>query len=380
MKKGILVAGVALVAIAAAVVLPQVLRPDAVVEEAPIPVVELQTPKPGSIELFRNLVGSVEPSEVVYIYPKAAGEVTEVYVLPGDEVVKGQPICKIDTKQVEPARLSLQSAEVAVNDADRNLERQRALFAAGDISSVAFEQAESQARSARIQYDNAKLNYDNQVEYSNITASISGKVESCDIEVHDNVSQQSLICVISGEGTKSVSFSVPEKILRQLKVGDSVTIQKNGMEYEGNITELSTMIDSSTGLFKIKASVESGDALPTGSTVKLYVISDRADDVMTLPVDAIYYAGGDAYVYTYDDGIVHSVPVEVGIYDSELIEILGGIDADTQVITSWSSELFEGSRVQTAEAARNAGQTAEETSQAGGEDAGGSETEAAKAE
>ena len=29
------------------------------------------------------------------------------------------------------------------------------------------------------------------------------------------------------------------------------------------------MIDDSTGLFKVKASVENGDALPTGSTTKL---------------------------------------------------------------------------------------------------------------
>lgn len=70
------------------------------------------------------------------------------------------------------------------------------------------------------------------------------------------------------------------------------------------------MIDDSTGLFKVKASVENGDALPTGSTTKISVISDRADNVLTIPVDAVYYSGGDAYVYTYDNGTVHYVPVE----------------------------------------------------------------------
>ena len=53
---------------------------------------------------------------------------------------------------------------------------------------------------------------------------------------------------------------------------------------------------------------------PTGSTTKLSVISDRADNVLTIPVDAVYYSGGDAYVYTYDNGTVHYVPVEVGAY------------------------------------------------------------------
>ena len=348
MKKSVIITGVVIVAAAAFIILPKALRPKAVIEEEVVPVVQVQNPEPANIELFRNLVGKVEPSDVVYIYPKMAGEVTDVYVKAGDVVREGQPICKIDTKQVDAARLTLESAEMARNDAQTNLARQQALFAAGDISAVAFEQAQTGAKSAQIQYETAKLNYDNQVEFSNITAPISGKVEICDIEVHDNVSQQNLISVISGEGSKAVSFSVPEKIVNQLSEGDTITIEKSGMEYQGTITEISSMIDAATGLFKVKSSVENGDALATGSAVKLYVTSDKVDNVLSIPVDAVYYSGGDAFVYTYDNGTVHKVPVEVGIYDSEKAQILSGITAGDRIITSWSSELFEGSRVQAA--------------------------------
>lgn len=361
MKKSVVITGVVIVAAVAFIALPKVLRPKAIIEEAVVPVVQVQNPERANIELFRNLVGKVEPSDVVYIYPKMAGEVTDVYVKAGDVVEEGQAICKIDTKQVDAARLTLQSAEMARNDAQTNLGRQQALFAAGDISSAAYEQAQTAAKSAQIQYETAKLNYDNQVEFSNITAPISGKVEICDIEVHDNVSQQNLISVISGEGSKAVSFAVPEKIVNQLSEGDAITIEKNGMEYQGTITEISSMIDASTGLFKVKSSVEDGDALATGSAVKLYVTSDKAENALTLPVDAIYYSGGDAFVYTYEDGIVHKALVEVGIYDSEKAEILAGITAGDRVITSWSSELYEGSMVQAAgeQPADTAGSAAE---------------------
>lgn len=345
MKKGIIIAGVAVAAVVAVIVLPKALRAKPVEIEELLPVVEVQSPELGNIELYRNLVGKVEPSDVVYIYPKMAGEVTEVFVKAGDVVTQGQPICKIDTKQVENARLSLQSAELNRNDAQTNLSRQQALFAAGDISSVAFEQAQTAVKNAQIQYETAKLNYDNQVEYSNITATISGKIEICDIEVHDNISSLNLICVISGEGSKAVSFSVPEKIVNHLEEGDIITIEKNGMEYEGSINEISSMIDAATGLFKIKASVENGDALATGSTVKLYVISDKVENVMTLPVDAVYYSGGNAYLYLYQDGVVKRQPADVGIYDSERIQILSGLTSSDRVITTWSSELFDGSKV-----------------------------------
>ncbi|MGL5435958.1 MAG: efflux RND transporter periplasmic adaptor subunit [Lachnospiraceae bacterium] len=351
MKKGVIIASVAAVTVVAAIVVLRNLKKDPAELAEQIPVVEAQTPEIGNIELYRNLVGKVEPSDVVYIYPKMAGEVTEIYVKAGDVVAQGQAICKIDTKQVESARLTLQSTEIGRSDAQTNLARQQALFAAGDISSAVYEQAQTAAKNAQIQYETAKLNYDNQIEYSNITATIAGKIEICDIEVHDNISSQNLICVISGEGSKAVSFSVPEKVVNQLHVGDLITLEKSGMEYEGSINEISSMIDASTGLFKIKASVEEGDALATGSTVKLYVTSDKVDNVMTLPVDAIYYSGGDAFLYTYDSGNVHVVPVEVGIYDSERIEILSGITIEDKVITTWTSELYEGSRVDLAGAA-----------------------------
>lgn len=347
MKKGIIIAGVVVVA-AAAVVLPRVLKPKSTETEAPIPVVEVQNPEPGTIELFRELVGTVEPSDVVYIYPKAAGEITDVFVKTGDIVEQGQELCTIDTKQVEAARLSMEAAKTALDNANSTLARQQALYAAGDVASATFEQVQTQARSAQIQYDQAKLNYEYQMEFSHVTASISGKLESFNVEVHDNVSSQVLIGVIAGEGSKAVSFSVPEKIAKNLQEGETISIEKNGSEYQGSITEVSSMIDDTTGLFKVKASVENGDALPTGSTVKLYVTSDKVEDVMTLPADAVYYSGGDAYVYTYDNGTVHRVAVEEGIYDSEKVQILSGLTMDDEVITTWSSELFEGSVVQRA--------------------------------
>ncbi|WP_243107506.1 efflux RND transporter periplasmic adaptor subunit [Clostridium sp. OF09-36] len=286
MKKKVVIAGVVVAAIAVVAGL-SLTRGKQTEEETLIPVVNVESPKTGSIELYRSLVGKVEPSDVVYIYPKAAGEITDVFVKAGDMVQEGQPICKIDTKQVEAARLQMESAQQALGDANTNLARQQALFAAGDIASVAFEQAQTQAKNAQIAYDSAKLNYDYQVEFANVTAPISGKVEICNVEVHDNVASQVLLAVISGEGSKSITFSVPEKIASELHVGDPVTVDKNGTDYQGTINEVSSMIDDSTGLFKIKASVDNGDALPTGSTTKLSVISDRADNVLTIPVDAV---------------------------------------------------------------------------------------------
>ena len=125
MNKGIIIAGVVVVTACAALVAPRMLKPKAVLEEAPVPVVQAQMPELGDIVLYRNLVGTVEPSDVVYIYPKAAGEITNVFVKAGDLVTEGQEICTIDTKQVDSARLSMEAAKTALDNANSNLARQQ---------------------------------------------------------------------------------------------------------------------------------------------------------------------------------------------------------------------------------------------------------------
>ena len=154
--------------------------------------------------------------------------------------------------------------------------------------------------------------------------------------------QSNPLCVISSEGTKVVNFAVTEAILDYVKEGDPIRIEKSGSEYIGTITEVNSMVDPATGLFKVKAAVEDGDALINGATVKLYVTSDKADRVLTVPVDSIYYDNGEPYVYTFKDETVHKTDVEIGISDSERAQIISGVSSEDFVITTWSPELYEG--------------------------------------
>ena len=343
MKKGVIIAIGAVCIVAAGAFAVSYFKPSEEVTEviAP-PAVKAENPEIGDIELFRSLTGTVEPSDQVYVIPKAAGEITAVYVKNGDYVTEGQLLCEIDTKQVDAARLQLEAAQVQLKDARTNLERMRVLYASGDISAQAYEQVESGAKAAQIQYDSAKLAYDYQVEFSSITATISGKIESSNMEVHSMASQTNPLCVISSEGTKVVNFAITEAVLNNVKEGDPIRIEKSGSEYTGTVTEVNTMVDAATGLFKVKAAVENGDALVNGATVKLYVTSDKADRVLTIPVDAVYYDSGDPYVYTFENGMVHRVDVETGISDSERVEIISGVSLDDSVIVTWSPELYEG--------------------------------------
>lgn len=308
-------------------------------------VVKAAEPTTGNLSLTSGLTGTVESADVIYIYAKASGDVTAVYVKAGDVVEQGQVLCEIDTEQVDSAKNQMESAKLKLDEAQSTLSRMQILYDGGDLSEQEYEQYTNSVRSAQLSYESAKLSYDRQVEYSTITAPISGRIETFDVDVYDRVSQSTQLCVLAGEGQSRLTFYVTQRMVQEMRVGDTMEIVANGMSYEGTISEISSMVDSQTGLFKVRAEMPNSDEIAIGSVVTLNVVTERAEDAMLIPVNAVYYSGGDAYVYLYEEGIAKMVPVEVGLYDSEYAEVLSGLSMDDIVVSTWSSNLYEGAKI-----------------------------------
>lgn len=348
MKKTVkIVIGLVCVGAFGTLMVTRFMKKDEPIEAVPNPTVVVQTPETGNIELSTGLTGTVEPADQVFIIPQGSGEVLEVYVNQGDAVQKGQRLFRIDNKQLDAARITLNTTQVSVNDAQTSLNRMKALYESGDISSQAYEQAVSALSMAQLQYDSAKLNYDTQSENTVVTAPIAGVLEQFSVQVHDMSSPGSVAGIVSGAGGKTLTFNVSERVMKGLNIGDPVTVEKNGTNYNGAISEIGSMVDSATGLFKVKAMLGDADGLASGTMVKVYVTAEKADNVMVVPADCVNYSNGDAYVYTYDPetSTARKTPVEDGLIDSDRIQIVSGLSYDDKVITSWSKELYDGAAV-----------------------------------
>ena len=89
---------------------------------------------------------------------------TAVNVKAGDMVSQGQVLMEINTEQVESARNNMDSAQVNLSQAQSNLSRMQILYDSGDLSDQEYEQYQNSLKSAQLQYESAKLQYDKQVE------------------------------------------------------------------------------------------------------------------------------------------------------------------------------------------------------------------------
>ncbi len=385
-----------LILMAAAVIL-RLLKPEEAIETTPLSTVSVTHPERQDISIETSLVGTVMPDNIYYVIPKAAGEIREIYVSQGDQVTEGDPICRIDNNaQVDSAKITLDSAkvqrdtaELAAETARTNLERMNTLYGTGDISKQSWESAKSgydQAQAAldaaKLQVEAAQLAYDLQVEYSTVTAPVSGTVESTNMELNAMASQSSQVCVISGAGGQKVQFSVTDRLLSGIAVGDTIRIEKQGQSYDGVVTLVESMPSSSTGLYSVEAALDESSGLVTGSGVKVYFTSEDTKDALTIPTDAVYYDGGLTYAYTlsYNDenateegtlvssenrvGTVHKVQIETGLSDGSVTEVLSGISKEDTIIDSWTAQLYEGALVQVLPEASNEGGAETESGEA----------------
>lgn len=366
MKKQIKIAIGAVVVLGfAGLVATRMMKPQEEMQTKGLPAVTLTTATEGSIEQTTSLMGTVEPSDTYYITPKVAGELVEIYVQNGQSVEAGAPIAKIDNqKQIDAAKSQLEAANASVQAASQQaataqdaVNRMTPLYESGDISVQSYNQTANSAKAAASQVDaakaqaaSAKLNYESQVEFATVTAPAAGVVQNQNMTLHGMVSQSSQLCVITGTGAKVVKFNVTEDVLQNLTLGQIVTVEKNGSSYSGTVTKLTKLVDPQSGLFPVEATLSGADALSDGSSTKLSLVAAKADHTLLVPVDAVYYSGGNPYVYTYENGVVKRVFITTGISDDQNVEVTDGLDGTEQIVNSWTDDIYDGAEVRIADA------------------------------
>ena len=375
MKKQIKIAIGAVVVLGfAGLVATRMMKPQEEIQTKGLPAVTLTTATEGSIEQTTSLMGTVQPSDTYYITPKVAGELVEIYVQNGQSVEAGAPIAKIDNqKQIDAAKSQMEAANASVQAASQQaataqdaVNRMTPLYESGDISVQSYNQTANSAKAAASQVDaakaqaaSAKLNYESQVEFATVTAPAAGVVQNQNMTLHGMVSQSSQLCVITGTGAKVVKFNVTEEVLQNLTLGQTVTVEKNGSSYSGTVTKLTKLVDPQSGLFPVEATLSGADALSDGSSTKLSLVAAKADHTLLVPVDAVYYSGGNPYVYTYENGVVKRVFITTGISDDQNVEVTDGLDGTEQIVNSWTDDIYDGAEVRIADAN---GQTTGDTS------------------
>ena len=274
---------------------------------------------------------------------KDSARLAQIQAAIGKETAKNNVLSAEDAKRLAEKMLQdyeLYTKAVIIAGANAQLAGSNSNLIAAQSG---MTQAQAGVKQAQAGVEAAQL----QLEYTQVTAPVSGIIREKNVTVNNMAAQGSTAYVITADSGSNVTFYVSEAVMKELTVGQQAKVERNGETYQATISENAGVADAESGLFKIKAQLSESDAqkLIAGTTVKITLATRRADQVMTIPVDSVYYEAQKAFVYCMEGNKAVKTEIETGITNNETVEVKSGLTKDSQIITTWASQLKDGAEV-----------------------------------
>lgn len=252
-------------------------------------------------------VGTSRALRSVTLFPAVDGEVVQVDFRPGERVVAGDSLLRLDRRE---EALAVDLARVRVADAERRLKRLDKMRGTGAVTQSDHDDAASALESARIELRRARVALDDRT----LVAPFSGHVGISEVDPGDRVDSDSPITTLDDRSALLVSFDVPEALLGKLDVGTPISVtpwQAVRERIDGEIVDLDSRIDPATRTFVARARVPNDDdRLRPGMSFRV-ALALRGESYPVVPEVGVLWGGDGAYVWRVKDERAERVPVTV---------------------------------------------------------------------
>lgn len=331
-----------------------------------VPVVsELVSAADVAVRLSAN--GAVTAQQSVDVRAQISATIKAVHIKEGQSVRRGDRLFSLDVR-TEDANVGKTEAQVTKSRADlanaeRNLQRQRELFAQKFISQTALDAVQNQVDSLRAQVaaDMASVESSRVARgFGEIVAPIAGRTGAVNVYPGSLVQPGGAALVsITQIDPINVSFTVPERELPALQkalaagaVAVSATVGDGEQEtLEGRLAFIDNSVDSASGTIRLKASFANANGrLWPGMFVTVTLSPRTLTGALTVPVQAVQTGPEQKFLYLVgEDGKVTSKPVRV-VLVQEGRAVVEGVSAGTKVVVEGAQNLRPGSTVTEAKA------------------------------
>ena len=285
-----------------------------IITEREIPV-KVMIAKESTEEIVKTYTGTLEGKKQAVIYSKIAEAVSKVNVREGNQVKTDQVLVSLDNYG---ASSSYQQNLALYKNAEKNYNKMAYLFEEKAISESAYD-------AARTEYEVSKASWEAADKLVNIQSPIEGTVTSLLVSKGDYLSAGQQIATIATTDTLRVKFGVNEKDIKQVKEGNSVNLVVNSLNLTatGFISTVAESADPFTRSYQVEALlINTNKTFSPGMFVRVEIIMDVLDNVITVPREVILNLDGKDMIYTVRDD------------KARLNEVILGEDLDGRVIVS----------------------------------------------
>ena len=298
-----------------------------------IRLVEVAPAEMRALNLSEEFTAQLEAKVVNNITAQAGGRLKQLLVKVGDRIGAGQAVARMEATQAAQAQIQLA-------DAKTNFARMDELYKVGGVSKAQWEQAKSAV-------DQAKLAYGNAAENTVLRSPISGFVTAKNYDNGDMTSPQLPVVVIQQIAPVKAVIGVSEQYYSYLKKGAAATLSVDALgeeTFSGIVTNIFPTLDPVTHTVSTEIEVANKDLkLRPGMYARVH-LDFGTKEALTVPDKAIVRQAGSGarYVYVFSGGKAVYRAVELGQQQGDLYEVVSGLNAGDQVITSAPSNLKNG--------------------------------------
>lgn len=347
----------------------------------------------GTFEDFVPLRGRVEPSLTVFLDAVEGGRVEQRLVEDGAYVQKGQLLAVLSNAELQlnvlaretevtqqisnmqtqelaltRARLSTSSsladAEAALAKAKRQLDRDAALAANGWVSAKALADSRNDyererqrlaiARDSRRTDDQLAASQLRQMRTSsaalqrslsvaranldslNVRAPVAGQLSAWSLQVGQSLQRGERLGQIDSPGRNKLTAPVDEYYLGRVRVGQTATVDTGGRTFDAKVIKIYPTVKN--GSFDVDLGFMGAEpkGIQRGQTLQVKLTLGDPAPALLLPAGSFYNDTGGAWVFVVspDGTTAEKRPVRLGRRNSQVIEVLDGLQPGERVLTS----------------------------------------------
>ena len=347
--------------------------------------------------------GRVESPHRISISAQITVTVSDVPVLEGQTVEKGQLLIALENTELHSALHQAQASEqqalsnlrqlrelkapVAVQlqiqadanfaNAKNNLARTLELFDKGfigaatrDESERAFQIAQSQRnidqhQSASLRLGGSEMALaqatvnqahatvevaEARLRYSTIQAPKSGTLIARNVEVGDGVVPGKVLMSLSPMGVTQLVLQIDEKNIKWLNLNQMALASADAFpdkKFQAQLVYINPRIDPQRGSVEVKLDVKDPPPeLKQDMTVSVDIEAARIDNAVSIPLSTVHdYDINTPWVFLLNEGVAHKQVIKVGLESQGLVQVLSGVKAGDIVAPNQYTHIRDGSRV-----------------------------------
>ena len=292
---------------------------------------------------YRNYVGSVQSEMKVSLSFPLGGTLTSVNVHNGQWVKKGTLIAKVDDTSAK----SLHDVAVAtLSQAEDGYRRMKMVYEEGGVSEVRWVQMLTDLEKAR----QTELSTRKHLQECTLHAPQDGYISMGDHVIGEQIGPAMPFCQLVDMNKLVVEFSVPEKEIGLIEIGDRATVTipaLNDLEETVIICDKAILVNPLGHSYTVKASIapEEKEVL-TGMVAKIHLALHSSSGAgIVVPSSCVRTMPDGVAVWVIRQGKSYRQPLTVSEFIKNGVLVSEGLNDGDTIVTAGYQKLYNGAEV-----------------------------------